>query len=218
MPRLSTGFTIVGAYALKVRRALFAVLRDRVKQDKEWSRKVAYSSAMLNRVLYELLVRRLRLDKGDVVRVRIDFDVDDSSKEVVWRWDTMTVEVFRRLRDEELGPALKEVLANAESISALPRYSLVKLGTSIDGDVLYSLNLNGEEVGVIIVTPLQGGVLIKGGGAVKPTVASIKRSQVKLKGGSLEEAVAYVLPELLQEEDSEDKVRRIIEDLKSRLK
>jgi len=50
VPRLSSGLVIAGAYATKVRRTLFAQLRDRTKADKEWAQKVAFASAQLNRI------------------------------------------------------------------------------------------------------------------------------------------------------------------------
>lgn len=206
MPRLSTGLIIVGAYATKVRRALFALLSDKAKGDREWSRRIAYSSAQLNRVLFELLVRRLKLDKGDVVRVRIDFDVDESSKEVKWKWDTLTVEAFRRVSQEDLTAALRETISAAEQLAAIPRYSLVKLGSTIDGDVLYSLSLNGEDAGAIIVTPLEGGLLVKGGAVLLPTPATIRRSQLKLRGRSPEDVIMDSLPDLLQEEQDRERI------------
>ncbi len=217
MPRLSTGLIIVGAYATKVRRALFALLSDRAKGDKEWSRRIAYSSAQLNRVLFELLVRKLKLDKGDVVRVRIEFDVDENSKEIRWKWNTLAVEAFRRVSQEDLNAALRDTISTAEQLAAIPRYSLVKLGSTIDGDVLYSLSLNGEDVGAIIVTPLEGGVLIKGGAVLSPTPATIKRSQLKLRGRTPEDAIMDALPGLLQEEQDQERASKIINELRSRL-
>jgi len=122
VPRLSSGLVIVGAYAIKVRRTLFAQLRDRTRADKEWAQKVAFAAAQLNRVLFEVFVNRLKLDKGDVVRVRIDYDVDEEKKEVVWRWDTLTVEVFRRLASEQVAEAAKEVASRvSEPLRPPPR-------------------------------------------------------------------------------------------------
>lgn len=216
MPRLSTGFTIVGAYAIKVRRALFAQLSDRVRQDRQWSRSIAYASAQLNRVLFELFVTRLRLDKGDVVRARIEFDLDEEKKNISWKWDTLTVDVYRRERPEVVEPALKEVVGMASQLAALVRYEVKPIGSTVDGDVVYSVMLEGREVGVIIVTSLGNSVLIKGGGVVEPSYAVVKRTRVRLGGLSPEEAIADSLPEVLQQEQDRERVVKIIEELRSR--
>jgi hypothetical protein len=79
MVLLSSGLVIAGAYADKIRRTLFAQLRDYVKKDKEWGQKIAYAAAQLNRLLYTVLVEQLKVDKGDVVRIRIEYDVDETN-------------------------------------------------------------------------------------------------------------------------------------------
>lgn len=109
MPReLSTGLIIAGAYADKLRRTLFAQLRDMVKQDKEFAREVARASGEINRLLFTILVEKLEVDKGDVVRIRIQYDVENGR--IKWYYDTLRVEYFRRVSDEEVTKAVKEVL------------------------------------------------------------------------------------------------------------
>ena len=82
MATLNTGLVIVGAYADKVRRTLFAQLKDRIKAKEIDSKIVAKASGDLNKLLYEIFVNRLKLDKGDVVRIVVNYDVVDG--EIVW--------------------------------------------------------------------------------------------------------------------------------------
>ncbi len=110
MPReLSTGLIIAGAYADKLRRTLFAQLRDMVRQDKEFAREVARASGEINRLLFIILVEKLKVDKGDVVRIRVQYDVENGK--IKWYYDTLRVEYFKRVSDEEVAKAVKEVLA-----------------------------------------------------------------------------------------------------------
>ncbi|MEM2529257.1 MAG: DUF2258 domain-containing protein, partial [Ignisphaera sp.] len=92
MPRLSSGLVIAGAYADKIRRTLFAQLRDYVKKDREWGQRIAFAVAQLNRLLYSILVEQIKIDKGDVVRIRVDYEIDEVGKNVVWKWDSLSVE------------------------------------------------------------------------------------------------------------------------------
>ena len=118
MPQLSSGLVIAGAYADKVRRVLFAQLRDEIKSGKIESRQVAYRAGELNRLLFEILVNKLKLDKGDVVRVRIEYELKDG--DIEWKLDTLRVEAFRKIPDEEVEKAVKEVIATAKEVLARP--------------------------------------------------------------------------------------------------
>ncbi len=220
MPRLSSGLIIVGAYALKVRRTLFAQLRDRTRGDKEWAQKVAYGAAQLNRVLFELLVDRLKLDKGDVVRVRIDYDVDEARKEIVWRWDTLTVEVFRRVADEQVAGAVKEVASKAAEIAATGlRYEVSRLGETEDGDVVLAVRAGGRDVGAVIVTPLNDEVLLKTGAVLEPSPTLIGRARVRVGGRPLEEAIAEHVSKAAPagRQVDEGEATKIINDLRARV-
>ena len=72
MQRLSTGLVIAGAYADKVRRTLFAQTRQYNIDGSE----VIRASAGLNRFLYKIIVEKLRTEKRDVVRIKIDYDIE----------------------------------------------------------------------------------------------------------------------------------------------
>ena len=220
MPRLSTGLIIVGAYALKVRRTLFAQLRDRTRGDKEWAQKVAYASAQLNRVLYDLFVERLRLDKGDVVRVRIDYDVDEGKKEVVWRWDTLTVEVFKRVTDEQVQAAVKDVASRAAEIAATGlRYEASRLGETEDGDIVLAVRAGGRDVGTVIVTPINDEVLVKAGAVLEPSPTLITRGRVKVAGRALEDVIAEYVTKAVPsgKQVDEGEATKVINDLRARV-
>jgi hypothetical protein len=107
---LSTGLIIAGAYADKVRRTLFAQLRDAVKQDKEFAREVARATAELNVVLYNILVEELKISKGDVVRVRINYRVEPGRK-ITWLYDTLRVEAFKRVPDESVEKVVSTIIS-----------------------------------------------------------------------------------------------------------
>jgi len=111
MPTLSTGLIIAGAYADKVRRTLFAQLRDRIKQGEITNQEVARAAGELNRIIYEILVNKLKIDKGDVVRVRVDYDITDGK--IIWDYKTLRVEAFKRVPDNDVEKVLKEALPEA---------------------------------------------------------------------------------------------------------
>ena len=169
MPELSTGLVIAGAYADKLRRTLFAQLRDQMKQGIVSGQDIARAAAEINRLLYEILVDDLRIDKGDVVRIRISYDLVDG--EIKWHLDTLRIEAFRRIPDEEVmnrvrarikeigrteekkagrGPEARreeETVERGENVS-----SASFLGETIDGAQLFLLkNREGENVGLAMI-------------------------------------------------------------------
>ncbi|WP_070807832.1 DUF2258 domain-containing protein [Pyrodictium occultum] len=118
MPQLSTGLVIAGAYADKLRRVLFAQLRNDIKSGKIDSKQVARRAGELNRLLFEILVNKLHIDKGDAVRIRVEYEVRDG--DIEWKLDTLQMEAFRRIPDEEVRKAVLEVIEKAEHVLARP--------------------------------------------------------------------------------------------------
>lgn len=116
MPQLSTGFVIAGAYADKLRRVLFAQLRDRIRSGEIDNKTVAMRAGELNRLLFEILVNKLKIDKGDVVRIRIEYDVVNG--DIRWKLDTLRIEAFRRIPDDEVERVVKESIKRYEEILA----------------------------------------------------------------------------------------------------
>ena len=118
MPQLSTGLVIAGAYADKLRRVLFAQLRDKIKAGELTNQLVAQKAGELNRLLFDILVNKLKIDKGDVVRIRIEYDVVNG--DIVWKLDTLKIEVFKRVPDEEVEKAVKETIEKAREVLEKP--------------------------------------------------------------------------------------------------
>jgi hypothetical protein len=178
---------IAGAYADKIRRTMFAQMRDYVKRDKEWGQRIALAIAQLNRFLYTLLVEQLKIDKGDIVRVRIDYDIDEQNKNIVWKWDTLTVEAFRRVPQEEVEKVVKTLTAKALEIStAAVAYTLEKLGETFDGDIVLAIKLGEREVGAAIITPVNESLaVLKKGAVLEPTPAIFDKVRLDISPGKM---------------------------------
>lgn len=109
MPTLNTGTIIAGAYADKVRRTLFALTRQLQESGVIKSEDVAYGAAILNQILYKIIVETLKCDKGDVVRIVVDYEIKDSK--INWKLDTLKIEWFVRKNQEEVDKAIKETIS-----------------------------------------------------------------------------------------------------------
>lgn len=150
MTRLSTGFVIVGAYAKKLRKTLFAQLKDKIK-DKEIANKLAYSSAQLNKLLFEVIVNKLKLEKGDLVKIVIEYEFDENKKEVEWKYDTLKIISYKKVPQEEIEKHLEETL---KELKGEPIFTIEKIGESADGDLIFSVLSNNKDVGIMVITPL----------------------------------------------------------------
>jgi len=188
MPTLRSGAVILGAYATKIRKALFAQLKDKVKAGEISSQEVARASGELNKVLYTLFVEKLKLEKGDVVRVEIDYEILNSK--IIWKWSDIKISCYRKVSDEEIGKNLKEVLASSK-----PKEFFVKKvrETSI-GDVIFEVFRNEEKVGLLVVTPLEEEVIVRG--AIKPSTI-IPKTRIRAEG-SVEEYLNEAIDDLLR--------------------
>uniref|UniRef100_A0A7C2VMS9 DUF2258 domain-containing protein n=1 Tax=Ignisphaera aggregans TaxID=334771 RepID=A0A7C2VMS9_9CREN len=201
MPRLSSGFVIAGAYADKIRRTVFAQLRDLVKKDKEWGQRIALAVAQLNKFLYTLLVEQLKIDKGDVVRIRIDYDVDEQNKSLTWRWETLTVEAFKRIPQDEVDRIVKTLTPKAVEIStAAVAYTVEKLGETFDGDLVFTIKLGDRDVGAAIVTMVTDNVaVLKRGAVLEPTPAVFDKVRLDIPPeGSVEKVLQNTLSTVMQ--------------------
>ncbi|MEN2999151.1 MAG: DUF2258 domain-containing protein [Acidilobaceae archaeon] len=107
MALLRSGLIIAAGYAQKVRRVLFAQTRDLVKNGQLSLRDVAGAARQLNMILYELIVEELRLEKGDVVRISIEYEIEDST--IRWKMDTLVVEVWKRMADEYVSEKVEKI-------------------------------------------------------------------------------------------------------------
>lgn len=222
MPRLSSGFVIAGAYADKIRRTMFAQLRDYMRRDKEWGQKIALAVAQLNRFLYTVLVEQIKVNKGDVVRVRIDYEVDEQIKSVNWLWDTLSIEVFKRVPQEEVDSIVKSLAAKAIEIStAAVSYSLEKLGETFDGDLVFAIKLGEREVGAAIVTTVNETLaVLKKGAVVEPIPAVFDKVKLEIQHGKtiedvIQSAISTVIQSARHVEEAE--ALNIINTIRSRM-
>ena len=201
MAGLSSGFVIAGAYADKIRRTMFAQLRDYIRRDKEWGQKIALAVAQLNRLLYTVFVEQLKIDKGDVVRVRIEYEVDETNKNIVWKWDTLSVEVFRRVSQEQVDSIVKQLVSKASEVAlAAVAYDVTKLGETFDGDVVFAIKLGEREVGAAILTPVNDSLaILKRGAVVEPTPAIFEKVKLDIQPGkTIEEVLKATLSTVMQ--------------------
>jgi len=189
MPTLRSGYIIVGAYADKIRRVAFAQLKDSVKEGILKSSDIAYHVGQLNRVLYKVLVDDLKLGKGDVVRISIDYEVRQGLIE--WKFDTLKIEAFRRIPDEEVTSVLGKVRTEVRAvIETAIQFTMEKLGETEDGDVVYAMKLGDREVGVFIATVVDEDVVfVKKGAAIEPTPMVIEKLRINCDGRPVDEAI-----------------------------
>ncbi len=98
--KLSTGYVRASGYAHKVRRVLFALTRGKVDP-----KEVIRAAGELNQRIFERLLE-LKADKGDVVRITAPFEIKDGK--IVWDYENLTIEVYRKGEEERLAKALEE--------------------------------------------------------------------------------------------------------------
>ena len=178
MPQLSSGLVIAGAYADKVRRTLFAQLKDSIRKGEVTAQEVARAAGELNRILYHILVEELKTDKGDVVRVRISYDIEDGK--IKWDYDSLRLEVFRRVPEEEISKAIREITAKVEEVlKRAVQYTIEKVIATRLGDHIYWLRLGEKNVGAAIATPINGEVLIRAA-VLDPSPMVVERARVPL--------------------------------------
>ncbi len=211
---LRTGLVIAGGYADKVRRVLFAQLRDRIKAGELSNQEVARAAGELNRLLYEIIVNRLKLDKGDVVRITVEYEVEDGS--IVFKLDTLSIEAWRRVPEEEIRPHVAFVVEHrADLIEAQLNVSLRRLGETDTGDIVFEVVLDDKPVGVLLATPLDGKVVVRGA-LSEPAPVKIPKTVLDYEG-DLEEALSGKIRELVERGQNVEKreADRIIYEIRS---
>ncbi|MEM0454157.1 MAG: DUF2258 domain-containing protein [Sulfolobales archaeon] len=189
MATLRSGYIIVGAYADKIRRVAFAQLRELIKEGSVKGSDVAFKVAQLNKVLYRIFVDELKLGKGDVVRISVDYELREGSIE--WLFDTLKVEVFRRMPEDEVTKVLNRVREEVKAVAeAAIVFNVEKLGETEDGDLVYIMKLGEREVGAFIVTPIDNELIfVKKGAALEPTPMVVEKFRIECRGLSIEEAI-----------------------------
>ncbi|MEM1627658.1 MAG: DUF2258 domain-containing protein [Desulfurococcaceae archaeon] len=200
MPRLSTGLIFAAGYADKVRRTLYAQLREYVKKDKEWGRRIAFFAGMLNRALFTLLTEGLKLDKLDVVRIVIEYDIDEANRSINWKWDTLRVDAFKRLPSEKVNEVIAAFVVKAPELSmGAVKYTVERLGETFDGDVVYSVKMDEREAGIAIVLPVDEAMaVLKKAAVLDPTPAIFEKTKLVLVDKTLENALSEELGKLME--------------------
>ena len=206
MPTLRSGLVIAGGYADKIRRVLFAQLKDKIKNGEIDAKKVAQAAGELNRLLFEILVTNLQVDKGDVVRISVDYEIEQG--EVKWLLDKLTLQVWKRIPDEDIESKLKSVLSRAEEVlEEKPNYQLEKLGETDTGDIVYRLVYQGQDAGAVMVTPINGQAIVRASVLI-PAPKAIKKKIIEVSG-DIDSYLESYLSSLLS--DAEDVEKRIAE-------
>ncbi len=196
MATLRTGLVIAGAYADKVRRVLFAQLRDKVKSGEITNTEVARAAGELNRLLFDILVNRLSIEKGDVVRITVDYEVSDGRIE--WRLDTLQVQAWRMIPEEEVSEAVRSAISMAEEImTGAIDFEARRLGETDTGDVVYEVLHQGRVVGAVLVTPIDEGEALVRGAVTEPTPLVLKRARIRYTG-SLDEFIASRITSIME--------------------
>ena len=201
---LRTGLVIAGGYADKVRRVLFAQLKDAIKSGQVEAKEVARAAGELNRLLYEIIVNKLGIDKGDVVRVTVEYVLENGS--IKWKLDTLRIEAWQRIPEERIATALSGVVEQAQEILAeAPAYTVERVGETDTGDIVFKIKLGERDAGALLVTPLDGGQALVRASFLEPAPKILKKVLVDLEDTS-EDSVRRILPTLL--ERAEDAERR----------
>jgi len=209
--KLSSGYIIVGAYADKIRRTLFAQLKDHIKNKEIDPKMVAKASGELNKLLYEILVNKLKLDKGDVVRVMVEYELADG--EVVWKLDTLKVEAFKRMPEEEIKPVVEDAISRMEELEEIEemKFEIEKAGKTDLGDVVYYVKADGEFAGALILTPLNGEGLVRGA-LIKPNPVVIEKMKIET-GEDLKQVLVEVVEQKGREID-EGTAEKIVNEIR----
>lgn len=221
MPTLRSGLVLAAGYADKLRRTLFAQLRDYTKKDKEFAAKIAYAAATLNRALFTLFVEELKVDKLDVVRINIDYDVDEVNKTITWKWDTLRVEIYRRVPPETYEEVLKNFIVKAPELAVgVVKFAISKIGETFDGDIVYTIRVGEKDVGAVIAVQVdENTVLLKKAAVVEPTPAIFDKTKLELAGRSVEDVLIEQLGKVMQvaRHVSHDEALKIVNSIRSRV-
>lgn len=216
---LRSGLVIAGAYADKLRRVAFAQMRNLIKEGVISAKDVAYHVAQLNKLLYRILVDTLKIDKGDVVRISINYRVTDSKIE--WDFGSLKIEAFKRIPQDEVDKAVKEAIEKAgEIIEETVGYKIEKIGETEDGDMIFVMKLGDTEVGAFEVIPIDSDfAYIKKGAATDPSPMIIEKVKIPLEGGDIEAAIANNVGKLTEKARyvSLSEARHVIDYIKKRV-
>lgn len=133
MTRISSGLIIAGAYADKLRRVMFATAKEKADP-----KEIVRATGVLNSTLFEVF-REVGIDKGDVVRITIEFEIVNGTIE--WKWDTLEIQHYKLVPEtqEKAKEVLKRILEKAK---APPPIELkVEFHTARDTEEVYVVKM-----------------------------------------------------------------------------
>ncbi len=214
MVTLRSGLVIAGGYADKVRRVLFAQLKNKIKSGELESKEIARAAGELNRLLFEMFVTELRIDKGDVVRITVDYDIENGRIE--WKLGTLKVEIWRRISDREIESIISEVIEKAEEIiSSAIQFTIRREGKTDTDDLVYTIIYENREAGALLATPINGKAIIRGA-VVEPTPLVLKKSVIEYEE-DLDDFLSQNIVQIMKGADNTEKreAERIVREIKS---
>jgi hypothetical protein len=223
MPTLSSGLVLAGGYAKKLKKVIFTQLSSDIRAAVISSEDVALSIAELNSILYRILAEKLRVDKGDVVRIRIDYSIDTleslygGRRKLVWHPETLSIEVFRR--DSSIAETLKSNLTAfwSEASRQIARYVVRRVRDTSYGSSIYEVMIGDEVVGYVDAYKVaKNEILLIDGAVLKPTPAIIRKAKLQLSGNLGDEVEISRSIARVSIQVSEDEARKVVEMLKKR--
>ncbi|MEM1661846.1 MAG: DUF2258 domain-containing protein [Desulfurococcaceae archaeon] len=221
MPRLNTGLIYAAIYADKIRKTVFAQLKE-FARDKEVAKKINYYVARLNRALFTLLIEDIKLSKDDGIKIMIDYEFDEVNKSITWKWDTLQIVVYKKMPEDQIKVYLEKFIPIAEELSTgIVSYSIEKIGETIDGDLIYAIKIGDKEIGAVSIYVLNGNkAVLKKASILEPTPVHFEKTVIDYAGKSLEDALKEELGKVIQKgiHTSYDEAIRIINALREKVK
>ena len=159
------------------------------------------------------MVEKLAVKKGDVVRIRIRYVLEDG--EIKWDYNSLSIEVYRRVGEEEVEKVLKETLTKAEEVIER-KLTVREVGKTPVGDLVYSVKLGDAEVGLLEVTSLDDEILVRGA-LTSPEPVIIERAKLKLDRRKPVEVIEEKLREIselgrrVKREEAEEALKKLSE-------
>lgn len=191
---IRSGLTIAGAYADKLRKALFAQFASKVKSGELEKEDIARASRELNTFLYHILVEKLKLDRADVVRINVKYEVH--GRELRWDYDSLRIEVYKKMPKEIVDEAITEAVRHVKEIIE-GRYLVEEVGKTLTGDILCKIRLGDLTVGMLEVIKLNDEILLKGA-FISPEPVLVERTRIELYGREIVEVITEKLSEIIK--------------------
>lgn len=221
MPRLNTGLVYTAAYADKIRKTVFAQLKDYAR-DKEVAKRINYYVARLNRALFTLLIEDIKLSKDDGVKIIIDYDFDEANKSITWKWDTLQLVIYKKMPEDQVKVHLDKFIPIAEELSlGTVSYNVEKIGETVDGDLIYAVKIGDKEIGAVSIYVIDGNkAILKKASVIEPTPVHFEKTIIDYTGKSLEDALKEELGKVVQKgiHTSYDEAIKIINALREKVK